>query len=218
MAVYYIDAVRSVQPIGPYLLGGWSLGGAVAFEMAQQLQAQGEEIALLALLDSPAPSLQAEEMDEVQLLASLAGDLGLPISEAELRGLEPDERLLLILEQGQNHLRVPHDYDLVQARRLLHIYKTNVEALRNYRPRSYSGRVTLFRAHETPSPNNFDSRAFDSSARSDVEPTLGWSALSLQPVEVHEVPGDHISMMTEPHVQALAARLKDSLNATSAEP
>jgi amino acid adenylation domain-containing protein len=216
MAAYYVDAIRSVQPSGPYLLGGWSLGAVVAFEMAQQIQAQGQEVGWLALLDSPAPLRREEEMDQVQLLAGLAGDLGLPISEEDLGPLEPDERLLRILEYGQKRRLFPLDYDLAQARRLLHIFETNVEALRNYRPRRYSDRITLFRAREAPQ-NTFDNSLFDSSLSSDVEPTLGWSALSSHPVDVHEVPGDHISMITEPHVQSLAARVKCSVNAISAE-
>ncbi|HEV2736909.1 MAG TPA: amino acid adenylation domain-containing protein, partial [Longimicrobiaceae bacterium] len=55
MAARYVEAVRSVQPRGPYLLGGWSVGGTVAWEMAQRLRAAGEEVALLALIDSWAP-------------------------------------------------------------------------------------------------------------------------------------------------------------------
>jgi amino acid adenylation domain-containing protein len=211
MAAYYIDAIRSVQSSGPYLLGGWSLGAVVAFEMAQQIQAQGQEVALLALLDSPAPLRQEEEMDEVQLLAALTGDWGLPISEVDLRGLEPDERLLRLLQHGQEQRLVPLDYDLAQARRLLHIFKTNVEARRNYRPRRYADRITLFRAREAPQ------NAFDNSPGSDVESALGWSALSSLPIDVHDVPGDHISMITEPHVQSLAAKVKGSVNALSVE-
>ncbi|MBN3896548.1 MAG: amino acid adenylation domain-containing protein [Nostoc sp. NOS(2021)] len=55
MANHYIEALRRVQPKGPYFLGGWSFGGWVAFEMAQQLQKSGEEVALLAVLDTLAP-------------------------------------------------------------------------------------------------------------------------------------------------------------------
>ncbi|WP_298910929.1 amino acid adenylation domain-containing protein [uncultured Nostoc sp.] len=55
MAAHYIEALRSVQPKGPYFIGGWSFGGWVAFEMAQQLQKSGEEVALLAVLDTLAP-------------------------------------------------------------------------------------------------------------------------------------------------------------------
>ena len=52
MAAYYVQEVRSFQPQGPYLLGGYCFGGNVAYEMARQLGAQGERVALLALLDT----------------------------------------------------------------------------------------------------------------------------------------------------------------------
>jgi thioesterase domain-containing protein len=205
MAAYYVAAVRRVQPEGPYLLGGWSLGGVVAYEMARQLRELGQEIAFLALLDSPAPVRPLEEFDDVELIAGLAADLALPISEEDLRQLEPDRRLLHLLEQGRQQRLVPPDYDLAQARRLLHIYQTNVRALRNYQPQPYAGRITLFRASESATGG------FDDAQPSDLHRTLGWSALSTHSVDVHEVPGDHISITTEPHVQSLAAKLKHSL-------
>ncbi len=55
MAAYYIKALQSVQPQSPYFIGGWSFGGLVAYEMAQQLQAAGHEVALVAILDTQAP-------------------------------------------------------------------------------------------------------------------------------------------------------------------
>ncbi|MCI0395888.1 MAG: amino acid adenylation domain-containing protein, partial [Chloroflexi bacterium] len=58
MAGYYLSLMREVQPEGPYLLGGWSAGGVVAFEMAQQLRNQGQEVGLLVLIDSPVPNPQ----------------------------------------------------------------------------------------------------------------------------------------------------------------
>lgn len=51
IALRYVDAIRTVQPTGPYSLAGWSFGGVVAFEVAQQLRQQGEEIALLGMMD-----------------------------------------------------------------------------------------------------------------------------------------------------------------------
>lgn len=55
MASCYIEGLQTIQPVGPYYLGGWSLGGIIAWEMAQQLSAAGEEVALLALIDSYSP-------------------------------------------------------------------------------------------------------------------------------------------------------------------
>ncbi|MCP4659450.1 MAG: non-ribosomal peptide synthetase, partial [bacterium] len=74
MAELYLEAVRAVEPAGPYRLGGWSMGGVVAFEMARQLAAEGEEIELLALIDSFVPHSD-EADDEALVLAYFARDL-----------------------------------------------------------------------------------------------------------------------------------------------
>jgi thioesterase domain-containing protein len=67
MAAHYITAIQTVQPQGPYLLGGWSLGGVIALEMAQQLQRQGHDIGVLAIIDSMLsdPQRRARAMEEV---------------------------------------------------------------------------------------------------------------------------------------------------------
>jgi amino acid adenylation domain-containing protein len=208
MAAYYLEAVRGIQPCGPYLLGGWSLGGALAFEMARQLECQGEEIALLALLDSRAPVAQHDndELDDASLLAAIAADARLPINEEELGRLEPDERLRYFLDQGRNCRIMPTNYDLEQARRLLRVYKTNVLALRRYNPRGSVKRVTLFRASEM-----IEASVGPTSKKSVLDATLGWSEFSSEPVKVYDVPGDHASMLTEPHVQSLVYVLRRSL-------
>src|SRR6185503_17654814 len=79
MAADYLEAVQAVQSHGPYLLGGWSMGGLIALEMARQLQAQGEEVQLLALFDTKAPDAEEESevIDDVSLLPSFALHLGL---------------------------------------------------------------------------------------------------------------------------------------------
>src|SRR6185503_2382423 len=86
MAAHYLEAIRSVQPDGPYLLGGWSMGGVVAYEMAQQLAAQGQQVSLLALLDArPLTSAEAAaQWDELTLLTNFARDLGLSVDSFEL--------------------------------------------------------------------------------------------------------------------------------------
>jgi thioesterase domain-containing protein len=212
MAAYYVNAVRGVQPEGPYLLGGWSLGGAVAFEMARQMREGGQEVALLALLDSPAPTDSGAEIDEVELLAGMADDLGLHVSAEDLRGLDSDERLSFLLERGRTRQAVPLDYDLGQARRLLHVYKTNVRALRDYRPRPTPTRITLLRASETPAAG----AGLDAPHPFASDPALGWGALSTAPVEVRRVPGDHVSMLSEANVHALAAELASFIEEASA--
>ncbi|HZI06168.1 MAG TPA: amino acid adenylation domain-containing protein, partial [Archangium sp.] len=100
MARRYVEQVRAVQPEGPYLLGGWSLGGTVAYEMARELRRQGQEVALLVLLDSFAPAAQSTpEPEAATLLAGFAADLArsagreLSLTPESLAGLSPGEQL-----------------------------------------------------------------------------------------------------------------------------
>ena len=126
MALSYIEALRQVQPEGPYLLGGWSMGGIVAFEMAQQLQRDGHEISLLALLDSHAPSALAHysEIDDEELLVQFKSDMS-----------------------GLYGLGGPA-FDADQLNRLFQVFRANVHALMDYQPQRYPGRITFFRAND----------------------------------------------------------------------
>jgi amino acid adenylation domain-containing protein len=125
MAARYVAAARAVQPEGPYLLGGWSLGGVVAFEMARQLEAQGETIAALVLIDSQAPRPGAAPPDEETLRAAFADDLA--------RSAGGDAALVGALGPQQRD-------------RLWRVFRANRRALAEYRARPYRGRLTLVRA------------------------------------------------------------------------
>jgi thioesterase domain-containing protein len=105
MAAGYVRAIRTVQPEGPYQLGGWSFGGAVAFEMARQLRAAGDRVDLLALLDSWSPSLsEPAAMTEAEVRALVARDLG-----PATRGIAP-RQLESILSVYRAHLQALHRY------------------------------------------------------------------------------------------------------------
>jgi amino acid adenylation domain-containing protein len=201
MASYYLEWVRAVQAEGPYQLGGWSAGGVIAFEMAQQLQAQGQEVALLALIDSHAPAGAEPEPDDLKLLGGFALDLGLPLQRLRLDSdhlatLGADERLTWILQEAQRVQVIPGDVELPQVRRLFHVFKYNVQAVRQYVPRAYAGPVVLFKAQEQ---------------RGDFEPDLGWRAVTAGELAVQTVPGDHYTLVREPHVAALAEQLAHRL-------
>jgi thioesterase domain-containing protein len=126
MAAEYVRAIRAVQPDGPYRLGGWSFGGAVAFEMARQLRAEGARVDFLALLDSWSPQLSdATEVTEDELRDIVAHDLG-----AVGGAMAPEQR-----------------------ERLLAVYRAHLRALHRYRPEPWldeSVFVTLFRAEPAP--------------------------------------------------------------------
>ena len=211
MASDYLTALRAVQPEGPYLLGGWSLGGIVAFEMAQQLEAQGQKVALLALLDAwaLAPEESSAAAIEGTVLLALAQDLGFGVDDAtflsdHLSRLAPNEQLTYILERVRAAHLAPPDVGLAQLRRHLHVLQTNLRARQSYRPQEYPGLITLLRASE----------------RSGVvpqDPTLGWGTLATSGVEVHLVPGNHYTMLREPHVQVLAEQLRAVLREALAD-
>ena len=222
MAAHYVAQVRTVQPAGPYLLGGWSLGGVVAFEMAHQLQAQGQAVSLLALIDAPAPGLSGElppskdaslekpaaskRVDASELLVAFAQDIGLAVEDPsafrdELKNHEPVEQVALVLDRAIRAQIVPPGTDPARMHQLLDVLQANLEAARNYVARPYEGRVTLFVADErrVNNPENL---------------LTGWKRLLPAGFEVIPVPGTHFTMMQEPHVEALAEGLRDSLMRT----
>ena len=201
MARDYVAAVRSVQSYGPYLLGGWSMGGLIAFEMARQLQAQGQEVEFLALFDTPAPNAEEEPMDEVSALASFALHLGLSREQIQAAAnafseADTEDPLSFLLEYAKTASIVPHDLSLVHFRQQFDVFKANVSAARNYKAANLATNIALFRAAER-SP--------------DADRTLGWTSSGLENIEVHHVPGSHLTMMREPHVSVLAETLAECL-------
>jgi thioesterase domain-containing protein len=196
MAAYYINAMQSVEPEGPYLLGGWSMGGVVAFEMAQQLHAQGQKVALLALLDGRIPTADEkfpeEDYEAVLLVERYFGISFGPLES--LAQLPKDEQLAFMLEQAKSAGLVPEEIDVSEARRFVDLLKSDLRATQDYRLRLYPGRITLFKASEAL-------------AGTSPDPTLGWSEWASAGVEVHLVPGNHANLVYEPHVEVLAEKL-----------
>ena len=217
IAAHYIKAIQSVQPEGPYLLGGHSFGGTVIFEMAQQLQRAGHEIARLMIFDMPAPTPRTEfdkaTWNDAKWLLSLAKSIGIwtekqteRIFDTLLR-LEPEEQLLRFKEKLEELNLLPINSDLNQVRGWVQVYKTN--SLMNYVPRAVIPTpIMLFRAEE-------QSQSEQTKQQEALFPndslTWGWNQFAKGPVEVISVPGDHTTMMRAPHIQVLAKRLRESL-------
>jgi amino acid adenylation domain-containing protein len=201
MASYYIEAVKSVQPEGPYSLAGWSMGGTIAFEMARQLWAQGERVALPALLDSRTSS-SSERVEDGDLEATLLLDViryfGLSLDFEELSLLPKDEVLARVLEQAKKAGLVPQELEVSHAHRFVEQCKADFRAARNYVPRRYAGRIVLFKAAENL-------------GREPLDPALGWSEWADGGVEVCSVPGNHANMVYSPNVEVLAEKLKSAL-------
>ena len=208
MAGDYIRELRSVQPEGPYLLGGWSLGGMIAFEMARQLEVADQRVAMLVLLDSVTPEATraAGELTETDLLISVAQHIGLtyPFLSDSLEHLQQataDEKLCAIMEQAKAAYLLPPDLELRDVQHLWNVFKANVYAAIDYRPQAFAGRLTLLRAE--------DGRL---TAQEKNDPTGGWGSLASDGVEVLAVPGDHFTLLREPHVRIVAEWLRASIN------
>ncbi|MDZ7356795.1 MAG: amino acid adenylation domain-containing protein [candidate division KSB1 bacterium] len=198
MASYYVNAIRSVQPHGPYHLGSWSLGVIIAFEMAQQLTAQGESVAFLGLVDQGPFPPNSAPIDEASYLVELFGK-HLPLSAETLRELAPVDQIQHVYELAIQTHWIRSDISLEQFSHFVRIMRTYNDAWRNYHARPYPGKITVFRATNSHLDNL-------------VAPDLGWAELAKGGVEVHDVPGDHISMMVEEEqVRVLAQRISTCL-------
>jgi thioesterase domain-containing protein len=205
MATHYLEAIKVCQPTGPYCLGGSSFGGLVAFEMAQQLQTQGQTVALLAMIDTPHPSQVPTGLKEdVDILAYLlmVGDHHLETSLEQIRQLTPDEQLQYFLERGKIANKILPQTSSTQQRAFLHLFKTNVETMLQYVPRPYGGRIIFFRAQEQDAFNP-------------AHPERHWLDLVTGGVELHEIPGNHITMNYSPQVEVIAKRLQKYLQLVS---
>ncbi|HEX2644714.1 MAG TPA: thioesterase domain-containing protein, partial [Thermoanaerobaculia bacterium] len=194
LAAGYLQQVRAVQPEGPYWLAGWSFGGRVAFEMARQLEAAGQEVAFLGMIDTGLvePPARPEGEDDAALLQEVLVGMTLDV-EALRRSGDP---VAALVEEGKRTGALPLDYSPAAARRLLEVLKAHLALARTNRPRPYPGRLTFFSAQE-PGPGQ----------TLDPDPTHGWGALAGS-VEVVPIPGNHVTLIREAaNVRVLAARL-----------
>ncbi|MEW5928157.1 MAG: non-ribosomal peptide synthase/polyketide synthase [Gemmatimonadota bacterium] len=208
MARDYLAAIRRVQPAGPYRLGGWSMGGVVAYEMARQLEAAGEETEKLVLIDSQVPWLHDPKRtlprDEILLVQSFAQDLGLagermPAPDTETRAAGELAYLRRLLEDARASGRIPGGLDLARMQHLYGIFRINLAAAYEYRPGSYGGLVTLLRASE----RRLAERIFR-------KKSMGWERV-VRGLEVRMVPGSHYTMVREPRVEVLAREVERAL-------
>ena len=197
MATLYLDAIRRVQPRGPYVVGGYSGGGVAALDVAGRLQAAGEVVSLVVLLDTFHPSVEARRLGLKDHLSGVTtqGLAYLPRrararAQRKLSALRRDLRLRYYAGRGR---AIPHD--LREERLIRHFGGV----ARRYVPRPYEGPVTLFRATDI-------ARVY-----AHMGPRLGWDPSLLPRLSVIEIPGDHDSMFREPNIGVLAARLEGVL-------
>ncbi|MCW8929254.1 MAG: SDR family NAD(P)-dependent oxidoreductase, partial [Gammaproteobacteria bacterium] len=197
MALLYTDIIRQVQPEGPYRIGGASLGGVIAFEMAQQLQSSGQMIDLLMMMDTPGTGHMPKDVFKTDLDVLLYL-LNISVESTglaeKLKSLDGEKQLQFFIDE-QNKTDRQLFPDINELRHFLSLFMVNAEALRTYQSESYSGDVLFFVAHEKDEYNA-------------KEPQKAWAQV-VQSIEVIEVAGNHISMNQQPNVKTIVKRLHD---------
>jgi thioesterase domain-containing protein/acyl carrier protein len=202
MASEYLEELFAAQPDGPYFLGGWSMGGVVAFEMARQLTAQGKSVAPLVIIDSTIQTGRVKKngWDDTSLLRALAQHHGLFLEDGEnLRSLSLDEQLEFLLEKAAAYNQFPLDLGVPQLRHLFELFKVNIHASEHYRPKKSEQQIILLQAADAP-------RGHAGTA------LRRWEKVA-EVVEAQRLPGDHYTLLTEPNVTLLAEQINSYLSA-----
>lgn len=210
MAAHYLREMRDVQPEGPYLLGGRSSGGTIAFEMACRLAAEGQEVALLALLDTypagyfkllkgsrrlsgrakrSAKKLQSHIRNLRRL--SFAKQLAYLVNKLSYAPAKAKHKLYRRAYKLYRH------FDRALPALLRNIEELNFSAVKDYTPQQYPGNATLFLA---------------SDMTADYDLHDGWGELVTGKIVVREIPGNHLNIIKEPHVSVLARELRACLD------
>jgi thioesterase domain-containing protein len=192
MAADYLREMRSRQPDGPYVVLGDCAGGIIAYEIAQQLRAQGGSVALLLLMDTPGPG--ASEVPRRSLRSYVAG---LGYHRQQLQALGGKEKLDYLLERVRQRWLA-----LRSLVGLPPVQRSYSRAIGRYRPRPYAGKMTLLVNDELYRRGH---------------PHLGWSDLVTEGLEIHKVPGDHTSYIRG-HIEVTATTIRECLEKAAAGP
>jgi len=202
LAATYVKELRAFYPEGPYLLGGVSFGGLVAFQVSQQLHAEGTEPGLLVLFDTSIPgSIQRAEAKEKfsglwrnyrrQGASYLARKVAQKVSYW----------WTLLVQRAEDATCLSYRLvgrELPPSLRYYEVREAHLRAQLGHNYRTYPGKITLMRA--------LDRGAEVLGKRED--PILGWGALAGGGLEVHDFPADHTTILMEPFIQDVADTLK----------
>lgn len=222
MAKLYVEELRTIQPESPYALSGWSLGGIIAFEMAQQLIAADQEVALLALIDSYLPNTSmfaptSNRLTEEELISTFAQDLGgiagkaFSLAPEKLQSIEADKQFDYFIAQTQTLEILPPEINSRQLHQLFLVFKANTQAMFTYKPRAYPETAIVYCA---------------SADKMKMNSSLSWNQI-IADINDISIPCNHYEIVRDPYIgeiaQHLSSRLQriqpaDFLNHTVKEP
>jgi amino acid adenylation domain-containing protein len=217
MASRYVSEIRSLQPEGPYFLGGYCFGGNVAFEMARQIHEKGERVALLALFESmpfhssydKVPWWRPSFYKRFCINAFYGMEDFLKLKPA-IRNDFISRKFRVIGRKLANILKVnrpkEREFDLEAVIDTSHIpdselalWHVHLQAIEEHAMKPHPGRVTLFRSRRQPLFCSF-------------EDSYGWNDYCSGGVDVRIIPGSHESIFTEPNVRFLAEDVTECLS------
>jgi len=198
MASYCLQEIRRLQPGGPYYLAGYSFGGFVAFEMAHQIHEQGGQIGLLGLLDT----IEWHYLEQIKSTLRLRERLTLYKSRLDQILFGPQRidylRRKVVARSSQCIYRLLWALGRPPLQAIGTIEDLNSFAAANYKPRVFSGKLTIF-------------RSVTRSALDGSDQLLGWAGLAAGGIEVFDVPGTHDDMTLEPNARVLAEKIRQSI-------
>ncbi|MEH2235674.1 amino acid adenylation domain-containing protein [Nostoc sp.] len=201
MAAHYIQEIQTLQPNGPYFLGGYSFGGVVAFEMARQLQEQGEQVGILVLLDSCRPGYSWRP--------SFLRRVFLHLNNVVQQGpIYLWQKVVRWSHWRKHHLQNTYNRYLEEVLHLpetdkhLKIIDANTQAMSEYIFSPYFGRAILLRT---------DDQSRSEAIGTEYDPQFGWGDVVAGGLDIHYIPGSHLGLLNEPQVQVLAEILRNCL-------
>ena len=215
LAAHHLEVLRRQQPHGPYQLAGHSSGGRVAFEMAWQLEQQGETVALLAILDTTAPNTNAVDPmdvytdlhwlhDIVSVFEQLTGQsFGITLDALHAQPSQELSYALVMQAFQHNGVLFAPGASIDELKSLVEVYRITAKSQADYRiPGKVRCPICLFKASECMTDAVFE----------DTRVAWGWSDCTESSVEIIAVPGTHVTMMAEPQVQCLAQQLGNRIH------
>lgn len=201
MAAIHLAQMRAIQPEGPYLLAGWSFGGVLAYEIAQQIVASGAPVEFLGLIDANPvrDSISGRMASDGSLLGKFTEalteiDRKLASGETvdDLSALKADDYLYGLMGHSAEGVNAKH------LRQIMEVTKDSLAAVANYRPAAYTGSIDLFQPEDsTP----------------EIQQLLHQElyALAEGPLRLHSIPGDHYSILRSPLVANTAHAIDEAL-------
>ena len=214
IAACHIQGIRSVQPDGPYRIGGYSFGGKVVFEIARQLTNEGYGVELLSIIDTVAPKTEPEKFCEVfedadylvrfSYIYSYSMGHPLKINPDTLRSLDFDQQIDYVVQKLRS---IGAQLTGLGVRKLFKIYRANLIADLTYSPEGGCPvPITFFRT------GDYDLSENKSKAKGYlISSVWGWDRFSTASVKLNLLPGQHFTLLKEPYVRTLAGCLDEYL-------